>query len=485
LPRQEHLEAGDVHLVQNEVEGTLPKRFGLDLITVSPWMVSTLTHMVIVLLLALVILPQTFKDDLSLTITTEIYAETLGDQLFLDDANSIVSDEMLDEAPVLAEIGDIVDDPFAAPPEISLEPGGQVASSNVISTNIGNALNGREDGRAKEVLLGTYGGTATTEGAVGLGLEWLKRNQSNDGTWSLKGPYTEGAQFENRVAATAMALLAFQGAGNTPTKGKYKDVVAKGWKALLAKQNKEGFFEQPDASINHKLYAQAQAMIALCELYGMTQDSRYREPAQAAVDYAQDIQAEEGGWRYQERVDSDMSVTGWFLMGLQSARMSGLQVKEETLKNVEKFLDSVQDQNGERYRYQPTRADFTHVMTAEALLCRQYLGWTRTDERLLRGTDYFRKGHPFFYDKSERNVYYWYYATQVLHHLGGKRWEEWNSVMRQELPENQLKSGKNAGSWDPEGDDRSNAGRLYVTCLSIYMLEVYYRHMPLYGLDTG
>lgn len=488
----EEVDNGGVDLVQDEGDDALPKGFSLDLITMSPWMVSTLVHMLAVLLLALIIFPQAFRDDAGLSITAnnnETYAETLGDQLLLDFSNADKT-ESLDEIPIIAEsnFGEIVPDPFSAPPQLTpSDTGGEtsVASSDIVSSSIGNALNGRQEGRAKQVLLGTYGGTATTEGSVNLGLEWLKRNQRSDGTWSLEGPYSEGARFENKVAATAMALLAFQGAGNTPTKGKFRDVVAKGWKALLAKQDKEGFFEQPDASVNHKLYAQAQATIALCELYGMTQDSRYREPAQLAVDFAQDIQAAEGGWRYQRREDSDMSVTGWFLMGLQSARMSGLQVKPETLKNVEKFLDTVQDQNGERYRYQPTTPQFTHVMTAEALLCRQYLGWSRTDERLLRGADYFRKGHPFYYDKNERNVYYWYYATQVLHHLGGKRWDEWNKAMRQELPENQLKNGKNAGSWDPEGDDRSNAGRLYVTCLSIYMLEVYYRHMPLYGLDTG
>jgi hypothetical protein len=29
------------------------------------------------------------------------------------------------------------------------------------------------------------------------------------------------------------------------------------------------------------------------------------------------------------------------------------------------------------------------------------------------------------------------------------------------------------------------AGRLYTTCLSTYMLEVYYRHLPLYGAELA
>ena len=31
------------------------------------------------------------------------------------------------------------------------------------------------------------------------------------------------------------------------------------------------------------------------------------------------------------------------------------------------------------------------------------------------------------------------------------------------------------------GLTRFGAGRLFVTCLSIYMLEVYYRHLPIYS----
>ena len=50
-------------------------------------------------------------------------------------------------------------------------------------------------------------------------LEWLKKQQARDGGWSLVGPYPDGAIVENRCAATAMALLAFQGYGATHKPG--------------------------------------------------------------------------------------------------------------------------------------------------------------------------------------------------------------------------------------------------------------------------
>ena len=85
------------------------------------------------------------------------------------------------------------------------------------------------------------------------------------------------------------------------------------------------------------------------------------------------------------------------------------------------------------------------------------------------------------FDLRDADVYYWYYATQVLHHFGGSPWRLWNEKMREDLPKAQVKSGKESGSWAPQKDSWGrNHGRLYTTCLSIYCLEVYYRHMPLY-----
>jgi hypothetical protein len=57
--------------------------------------------------------------------------------------------------------------------------------------------------------------------------------------------------------------------------------------------------------------------------------------------------------------------------------------------------------------------------------------------------------------------------------------------MRDLLPEKQTKEGRERGSWSANGDRwGSQGGRLYVTCLSIYNLEVYYRHLAVYQRDA-
>jgi hypothetical protein len=122
-------------------------------------------------------------------------------------------------------------------------------------------------------------------------------------------------------------------------------------------------------------------------------------------------------------------------------------------------------------------------MTAEGLLCRQYLGWAQTDDRLRRGADSLIKELPVW-KSGERDVYYWYYATQVCHHMEGKHWRTWNNTMKVLLPKHQVQAGDERGSWDPRGDEWGNeGGRLFVTCLSTFMLEVYYRHLPIYQID--
>ena len=84
-------------------------------------------------------------------------------------------------------------------------------------------------------------------------------------------------------------------------------------------------------------------------------------------------------------------------------------------------------------------------------------------------------------DAEQPNFYYWYYATQTLHHVGGAEWEAFNLRMRDVLVSTQETRGHQAGSWTPRGDqDAYTGGRLYVTSLAVCALEVYYRHAPIF-----
>lgn len=184
-------------------------------------------------------------------------------------------------------------------------------------------------------------------------------------------------------------------------------------------------------------------------------------------------------------------------MALQSAKAASLTVPDETLALAQQFLDSVdpslREENDKRsrkrkpeaetefdeYEYTP-RQRTSHAITSEALLCRMYLGWDRgsNDGALVRGGKYLLSKYPPRRD--QWNIYHWYYATQVQHHLGGAEWEAWNILMRDTLVNSQEKEGHAAGSWAPAGQHEDGGGRIYVTSLAICTLEVYYRHAPIF-----
>ena len=118
-------------------------------------------------------------------------------------------------------------------------------------------------------------------------------------------------------------------------------------------------------------------------------------------------------------------------------------------------------------------------MTAEAILCRMYLGWKKDDPRLSTAVKWLIEDH--LPNARDPNLYYRYYGTQVMHHYGGQPWETWNDKMRELLISTQATRGTNAGCWDPRkfewGDQ---GGRIYTTSLAVCTLEVYYRHLPLF-----
>ncbi len=443
-----------------------------------PWLISTILHLILLLVLALVSTP--VGEGIS-RVMLEIGESDRGDSAELtefaidtSESENDVSDAA-EEAPVDVDVPTIFETVEMIDP---VEPTPVETGPGQVKIESAPMFSGRS-GAMKQALMAMYGGTPETQDAVAMGLAWLKRNQESQGSWSMRGPYSDGMHLENRIAATSMALLAFLGDGNTHFRGEYSEEVDRGLRFLVGRQSRTGSFLKGRGWRDDDGYAQAQATIAVCEAYAMTKDSWLRDPAQRALDFAMEAQSSEGGWRYQPRVDSDLSVTGWYMMALQSGISGGLKVDPSVLHNVTHFLDSVQDYDGAAYRYQ-SRRPVSDTMTAEGLLCRQYLGWSRDHPPMVRGAETLSQDYGF--DITQANVYYWYYATQVLHHYGGSAWRDWNGAMRTALPKAQITRGREAGSWAPQGDRwGGNAGRLYQTCLSIYCLEVYYRHLPLYS----
>lgn len=346
-----------------------------------------------------------------------------------------------------------------------------------------------------------------TEEAVELGLVFLHSVQLPDGRWTLdRNADTDGMpQMASDTAATGLALLAFQGAGYHHLDHRYAQVVRNGIEFLVRNQQPDGsLFVPMDAESNRVVvfYSHSIAALALCEAYGMTQDVTLREPAQRAIDFIVKTQNQQrGGWRYTPGVSTDTSVTGWMMMALKSGELANLKVPRETYENITRWLDSAQASATQPhlYCYNPFATEVaeqrggrqpTRTMTSVGLLMRLYLGWRRDNPNMARGAKYLAQAPPAVGTATspQRDTYYWYYATQVMFHMGGQYWRDWNRHLHPVLVKAQVRSGPLAGSWDPARPvaDRwgPHAGRLYVTTMNLLSLEVAYRHLPLYE-DTA
>ena len=327
-------------------------------------------------------------------------------------------------------------------------------------------------------------GIATTksEAAVTRGLRWLARVQSADGRWKLDGNFPDKGN-PNDAAGTALGVLPFLAAGFTHRPSKVNDFdkpIDKAIKYLVSIQDKK------TGSFARDMYAHGICTIAICEAFGLSQDYALRKPAQLAIGHIVAAQHAGGGWRYQPGQAGDTSVSGWQIMALKSGLMAGLEVPPGVLRKAQNYLDTVNEQATEGYGYIGTQG--TPTMSAVSLLCRQYLqGWGPQNLRMIKGIDNWIKPN---YPKADRkDIYYYYYATQVMHHFGGTDWKAWNVQMRDQLVAEQAKSEADLttwGSWSPQRDTWGRTGgRLMQTSLSLLTLEVYYRYLPLYYRDTG
>ncbi len=364
--------------------------------------------------------------------------------------------------------GGAIDSPFG---HATSTAAGEAGGYSLKGMPLAGTFYGRT-GQTRENAWINGGGTEETEAAVVKGLIWLKKNQSSDGRWMLDGNFKDRGS-PNDIAGTAFGLLPLLGAGKThkPAKdNQFDKEVGKGLVFLMRRQDKK------TGNYGGGMYSHGLATIAMCEAFGLTQDPNLRRSAQMAVNFIVRAQHSAGGWRYSPGQAGDTSVVGWHVMALKSAQMAGLDVPEVTMRKAQAYLNSVNDST-EGYGY--TGPAPTPTMSAVGLLCRQYLqAWGPQNLKLIKGIDNHIKTNP---PGTSRNIYYFYYATQVMHHFGGTEWKKWNEKMRDFLVKTQDKDGTHAGSWNSAGDPHGGpGGRLMITSLSLLTLEVYYRHLPLY-----
>lgn len=470
------------HFVREKLPGSILRR-KRELVTTA---VSFLIHLVGALLLTLWLLPQESRDSVFAIVSGRVDGDELEDPL---EVVEIVQPEKITDVNLDSTMKQMVSeldkgthrDRFVSPQDTELRiPLDDLVQLGDIAVLKGDFGGRSESGRRAAVK--KYGGTVESEKSVNLGLTWLQKIQRADGSWSfgdVGDAGSPGSMQTTDVGATSLALLCMLGGGHThETPGPYKETVLKGlaWLMQSGIRSPAGADMRGAHQGNSGMYVQGLATICLSEAAALEpKDRELRRIALEAVRFIEKAQGSDGGWKYAPRqVPGDTSVVGWQVMALQSAKAGGISVSPSTFSDAKMFLNFVQAEDGVYYGYEaPEKGRPT--TTAVGLLCRMYMGWKREKPQLQKGVEFLSNLGP-----SNEDMYYNYYATQVLYHWDGELWNKWNEQMREQLVATQIKEGPGAGSWDLTDPHAQHGGRIYQTTLSLLTLEVYYRHLPIY-----
>jgi hypothetical protein len=407
----------------------------------------------------------------------------------------------------------------------------QAAIYDTLGIGGGGGGAGRYGGRfGGKKNLRARGGGGGTEAAVIAGLRWLARHQHPDGHWSTDhfndicgGPAKcSGPGSHNHdVGLTGLALLAFLGAGyipsnkysfedpfrkdlKDPTKPmtiRFGEVVLNGLRWLKDVQDAEGCFPKQQEEF---MYDHAISTLAMAEAAWLCVSPLYKAPAQRGIEFLVKAQNPGRAWRYSVRPgDNDTSVTGWVVMALKSAEMSGLQFPPTCYEGARQWLKAATSVKGvvgymapgdpgsvltgvnEKWMGHP-------AMTAVGLLTKIFVDRKRDPWMEVAAASITQD--PPIWDTEHKTVdyYYWYYAALALFQYdapNGKFWKSFNEKMKKALVENQAPLNRQAmgkscddGSWDPSVDKwGSIGGRVYAVAINVLTLEVYYRYAHVFG----
>lgn len=331
----------------------------------------------------------------------------------------------------------------------------------------------RQSALSDPAVMEKLGGSKDTESAVDRALAWLATQQETNGCWSIE---KSGGQPGHNVAATACALLAYFGRGERHDQEyRYKATVSNGVKWLLAQQNKlTGDLRGPKPGQN-AMYDQAIGTLALAEAYGLTKNQELFEAAQSAVFFLVDAQDDDGGgWRYQPKQTGDLSVSGWVILALKSAELSGIHVSQKTQAGMKKFLSSVSTgEQGGLYSYIPTGQKSTPAMNATGFFCSQLMGLPANTPRAFETAGFLNQAKL-----TGDDVYFVYYGTLSAYQHQGPTWRRWSRMLQDKILTMQTPDG----SWQITGGHAQQMGRVINTALMALSLQAHYRYTPLYGL---
>ncbi|NWK57264.1 hypothetical protein HW115_16700 [Verrucomicrobiaceae bacterium N1E253] len=339
--------------------------------------------------------------------------------------------------------------------------------------------------------LAANGGNEQCEVAVEKALQWLKKTQNKDGSWSP----------QHKVGMTGLAILTFLGRCETPNSEEYGDAVTRGIVYLVNVCMKNNGKMASDFK-GHWSYEHGIATYALgeaatfCIKLGINIPN-LNEATKMAGDWILEHQHNNGSWTYKYEHSSghhDNSVGLWQIQALKACKHTGLW-KESEFKGVMRkalgYIKNTQNKNGGIGYNSAAGRDIGWTMTGAGMLA--YQMWDKSHDSVVRqGAKHIKKNAKFVFNSADSDLYRHYYHAQAMINRGGGDWSFYNKLFRDELLKNQNDNGswKNVGGGakvhavGAEYQGGSAKAVHYRTCLAALMLEVYYRFLPATGAKT-
>lgn len=341
------------------------------------------------------------------------------------------------------------------------------------------------------------------DSAVERALRWLAAQQQDDGSF----PTIPSGQ----PGVTSLCMMAFVAHGHVPGDGMYGRRMEQATDFVLSCQKENGLVTLlgPDGpritfSPDHEIgtcaaYNHAISSLLLSEVYGMSQKERARR-IQGAINkslaaslemqrWPKDLPEDYGGWRYVDDDsvrDSDLSVTGWQLMFLRSARNAGFEVKKERIDDAVAYVRRCFAQEYGAFEYATSGGDDrSRGMAGAGILALGHAGFHNSAEARLTGEWVLRHGFddynvliPFNQSQPhDRYHYALFTCCQGMYQLGGKYWEQFfpravRTVLANQQPD---------GSWPADSHwHDSQFGNAYTTALVVVTLGAPNQLLPIF-----
>lgn len=336
--------------------------------------------------------------------------------------------------------------------------------------------------------------------SISSAVDWIVSTQQRDGSF----PTVPHGQ----PAVTSFGVLAMLAQGELPDQGEHGKSLTLAIDYVLSTQQASGLLsnvgprgKEVSHNVNHAIgqtavYNHAISALMLAEAYATTSSERSKK-MQLAIEQALHVtiaeqrlpkrrKVDRGGWRYLDRsgnsnAEADLSVIGWQLMFLRSAKNGGFDVPAESIEQAVGCIRRHFSKRIGRFSYYPNASYGSRAMTGAGILALAHAGLHDTPEAKQAGKSLLEFSFTEYNMPKpglDRYHYSLFQCSQAAYQLGDDFWQRFSPPVFRTLLANQNLNG----SWAREQTDHNDGqyGNIYTTSLVVLSLSAPNQLLPIF-----